>query len=399
MQGYEQRVENDAVALNRVRTEHIVLCWQMSLAPELRARLKQLDAAPDPAVLKGVNLALAQLQFDANSPMFDAPEIRPVKSLMAFAGVRALSLGPDDRTLVTNSGTDAPLSIWDLLTSDEQRLPQPKTDLCTRLLFSSDGKRLAALQSNTAHVPQAALQAPGVEAPRGSGTVLMWDYPELNCKEIWPVDRYSIFSMAWHSDERMIVVGMAGGFAAICDADTGRFLALTDGRGPNATSVGVSPDSKQLVVGYRDGMIRWYSLPAVDELLKSEKPLSLEKLDEAQEHSTFVDQIQFSRDSKFLVTCGFNAPVCVWDAATRKAVRRLAGRDPTISPDNKHLVTTGAGGTKLGRIFWDIETGKALARLVHGTGGTLPVFTSDGDFIITAGLQSYINVWHVKPYK
>jgi hypothetical protein len=401
MQGYERNAEPDPARLKRVRTEHVILCWQMDLIAELRRRLQELRGAPDAEVLKASRITVQRLQADVKAPAIEAPEIRPLKSLVAFAGVRALSLAPDNKTLVTNSGTDAPLSMWDLVTSDERWMPQPNGDLINELLFSADGKRLLGRQSNTAHPPQEALSGPGVPPPRASGTVLMWDMQDQECRELWPIDRYSIYSMVWHPDQRLFVVGMYGGTAVVADAGSGRHLAITDSRGPTVMGVGISPDGKQLVAGYDDGVIRWYRLPAADDLLKADKPLMLDKLDEAKQHEKFVDCLQFSTDGKFLVTGGRLPPVCVWEAEARKPLRRLEGRAPTVSPDGKHVLVTGGQGIKRANVLWNIETGKPVVRLVTSTAllDQQAAFSTDGDFVITAGMESYIHVWHVAPFK
>jgi hypothetical protein len=401
MQGYERNAEPDSARLKRVRTEHLILCWQMDLIAELRRRLEELRGAPDPEVLKASRMTVQRLQGDIKAPAIDAPEIRPLKTLVAFAGVRAMSLSPDNRTLVTNSGTDAPLSLWDLVSSDEQWIPQPTGDLISELSFSADGKRLLGMQSNTAHPPQEALPGPGVPPARASGTVLMWDMKDHECRELWPVDRYSIYSMAWHPDQRLLVVGMYGGTAVVVDADSGRHLAITDSRGPTVMGLGISPDGKELVAGYNDGAICWYKLPAADELLKADKPLMLEKRDEAKQHEKFVDRLQYSSNGKFLVSGGRLPPVCVWEARTRKPLRRLDGRRPTVSPDGKHVLVTGGQGVKRANVLWNIETGKPIVRLITSTAllDQEGLFSTDGDFVITAGMESYIHVWHVAPFK
>jgi len=402
MQEYERRAEADPVELKRVRSEHLVLCWQVNMFPEFRQLQQKLQGPPDAEVLKSARVSLQLLEGDGKASAIDAPEIRPQKSLVAFGGVVAIALSPDNRTLVTNSGTDWPMSIWDINKNGERHIPQPNGDQCTKFLFSADGKRLMGLQANTAHVPQAALAAPGVPSPQGSGTVLMWNMRDETFRALWPVDSYSIYSIAWHSDQRLIVVGMYGGFVVVCDADTGRHLALTDGRGPTAIEVAVSPDGKQLVVGYYDGVVRWYKLPSTDDLLNAAKPYTLEKLDEAKQHADSVDRVQFSSDGKFLITGAGLPPVCVWDAATRSPLRRLDGRSPTISPDGKYVMTNGgAMGYKRANVLWNIETGKPRVRLVAGTAllAQQSLFTTDGDFVITAGMESYISVWNVAPYK
>ena len=397
MDADERQVESDPANLTRVRTEHMVLCWQISLAQEFRARMKQLNGAPDASVLKDAYLSLPYLQRDADSPAFEAPEIRPLQTFVSFGGVKHIALAPDNRTLVTYLGNDVPLFIWDLVTGKSEPLPSPNRDMYGDLLFTSDGKRLAGLQANNAHVPRQPLLAPDGVAPSGSGTVQIWDFPNLERKELWPVDRYSIFSMAWHPDERMFVVGMGGGFAVVCDADTGRFLAMTDGRGPKASSVAISPDARQLVVGYQDGVTRWYNLPDADQMFQAKEALKLEKLDEAREHQKYLYWVRFSPDGKYLVASDLTSPMSVWDAATRKVIRRIEGDRPVISSDGKYLMTCGNG--KRRQVMWNLETGRPLVRLMTTGVGAVSTFSSDGDFVITAGVESYIHVWSIKPYK
>jgi WD40 repeat protein len=81
-----------------------------------------------------------------------------------------------------------------------------------------------------------------------------------------------------------------------------------------------------------------------------------------------------------------------------RAVHRLEGSLLAFSPDSKRLAT--AEGQKLLQqaAVWDVETGRALLRLVNADGviNRSVAFTADGAFVVMAGMDTSIRTWDVE---
>jgi WD40 repeat protein len=98
----------------------------------------------------------------------------------------------------------------------------------------------------------------------------------------------------------------------------------------------------------------------------------------------------FTADGKTLITASGDGLVRLWDTASAKERRRLAGHrygvlSLALSPDGKTLVSGGAGHA-VG--FWDLAGGRPV-RLVEGShGDVLAVAFSPGGQPLAAAFQN-----------
>src|SRR5947199_345591 len=91
---------------------------------------------------------------------------------------------------------------------------------------------------------------------------------------------------------------------------------------------------------------------------------------EVRAHRAEVWCLAFSPDGRLIATCGKDKAVKLWDAATGKEVRTLAGHTgevytPAFLPDGRSLATCGQDGTIR---VWDIDDGRELRKLTGHTG-------------------------------
>jgi WD40 repeat protein/tRNA A-37 threonylcarbamoyl transferase component Bud32 len=127
-------------------------------------------------------------------------------------------------------------------------------------------------------------------------------------------------------------------------------------------------------------------------------------------HSGWIEGLAYSPDGRWLASGGDDKLVKIWDAATGKLQRTLAGHSVAISslafhPEGKWLASAGGATTAAGpgevRI-WDLTEGRELLSLPGLQDKVFTVaFSPDGKFLATAegayGKPGAVKVWEVTP--
>lgn len=114
--------------------------------------------------------------------------------------------------------------------------------------------------------------------------------------------------------------------------------------------------------------------------------------------------VQFSPDEKLIISGGSDKLVKIWDVATGKELKRLAGHEDDVSsvsfsPNGQYALS--AGGRSWSKKdctlrLWDVVTGKEIRKF---TGHTEAIFSAafslDGKHIVSGGLDRTIRLWDV----
>jgi WD40 repeat protein len=118
-----------------------------------------------------------------------------------------------------------------------------------------------------------------------------------------------------------------------------------------------------------------------------------------KKHLKVVHMMCFSPDGRWLASSSRDdRSVWVWDFAARKAVHRLEGFGTAFSPDSRRLATSEGPRLLRQAAVWDVESGKALLRLVNSDSASMRrlVFTADGAFVVATGLDKALRTWDVR---
>jgi RNA polymerase sigma factor (sigma-70 family) len=196
--------------------------------------------------------------------------------------------------------------------------------------------------------------------------------------------------------KRLAIGGGSAGKAAIFFLldPVGRVMKLESGHDGTITAVAFSPDGKMLLTAGVDGTARLTDA-ATGKMLRT---LAVQK--------DAVFSAVFSPDGRLLVTAGGPHEIAaagnvagatkVWDAATGKQIRSLAGHEMTVSsaafsPDGRTVATSSFDKTVR---VWDVATGKELTEAKgHDFYVRQVAFSPDGKFLASAGFDETVRVW------
>jgi WD40 repeat protein/tetratricopeptide (TPR) repeat protein len=151
-------------------------------------------------------------------------------------------------------------------------------------------------------------------------------------------------------------------------------------------SVVFSPDSKTLASASDDNSIKLWDVDTGKQL----KTLN--------GHSSLVNSVVFSPDGKTLASASDDNSIKLWDVATDQQLKTLSGHSSWVnsvvfSPDGKTLASGGADNSIK---FWDVATDQQLKTLNgHSSWVNSVVFSPDGKTLASASDDKTIKLWDI----
>lgn len=369
-------------------------------------------------------------------------------------GISGAAFSPDG-TILATSGIDHTVRTYDARTGREIARLRGHTEAVLDLAFSPDGQYLAtgsfddsvriwnvkspvpvqflgahkSMVSVTAFSPdgRVALTAGDDETPRlwsvADGKLLA----ELKCHTVVAYDA------EFSPDGRYILTGSEDGNACLWDARTAQLIRMINA-GWNIKEARFSPDGRMIATAILERVSEdRYERPIRLWDTQTGKPLAtlVTRPDESifkiafspdgryllattifgfrvydlhtyQPHvdwaeSKWVQNGQFSPDSRRLVVGTSDNSAYVWDLETRTQVMALKGHLRMVdcvafSPDGRRIVTGSSEGNLR---LWNSDTGQSIAVLAgHGSGMMDSCqFSSDGAFVLSASWDRTARVW------
>jgi WD40 repeat protein len=189
-------------------------------------------------------------------------------------------------------------------------------------LFSSDGKRIVTVSTNTARVWDAQTGQPLTE----------------------PMKHDDDVDMAQFSPDGKRIVTVSTNTARVWDAQTGQPLTEPMKHISGVNSAQFSPDGKRIVTASWDRTARVWDA-------QTGQPLT-----EPMKHNLRVNSAQFSPDGKRIVTASWDHTARVWDAQTGQPLSEPLKHNDDVdlaqfSPDGKQIATASDDGPWR---VWDI---------------------------------------------
>jgi WD40 repeat protein len=215
---------------------------------------------------------------------------------------------------------------------------------------------------------------------------------ELNAQTeprlVLPVGHTSkINCVSFSPDGKRIVTASNDNTAKIWDVSSGKLLQSMEGHTDYVEDAQFSPDGERIVSAGRDNTVRIWDAR------------SGQLIHELSGYPDWVLNAKFSPDGEKIVTVSLQDGdnTYIWDATTRKILRKLTGRvlSASFSPDGRIIVTVSQDMTAR---FLDASTGECLQKLSLA-GGVGAGLSSDGNTIVTAGRDDTARIWDVKTGK
>lgn len=254
-------------------------------------------------------------------------------------------------------------------TSMPTRNPVFRTEL-SMILFSQDGKRIAARNTN--------------------GTVHIWNATYTPPRQEFVTDRIARDSdrlIAFSTDGSILVAAGAAGGITLVDIATGEVESLIQpAKNGSVISATSTADGHHVALGMSDGTIRlWHGGSDILQL---------------DAHSAAITALAFTKDGDRLVSGYDDGTVRIWDTTNRHVIRVLAQHQQAITAmelthDDIRIATAATDGSV---VIWDFQTGQVKATLAaHPRSRVRSLhFSRRDDYLVTTGEDATFRVWDAK---
>jgi WD40 repeat protein len=358
----------------------------------------------DPAVsmafaLKAIDRAWTPEAEDALRTSFSQSHLRAVlRGHTQAAGTVVFS--PDGRKVLTSSD-DHTARIWDAATGKNLWVLKGHKDGLTGAEFSPDGRRVV-----TASWDQ---------------TARIWDAATGKNLRVLRGHKDTVAAAKLSADGRWVVTASADGTARVWDSGTGAELARLPEQAGDLLQAAFSPDGTRVAVaGEKKTALLWswqttntpvrlrgqthdfsdieFSPDGSRIATAGDKTVQIwgtdgKPISKLTGHTDFVTNIDFSRDSRRLVSSSQDGTARVWEVANGTTVDEFRGHSDIVlhaafNPAGTQVATVAADGEAR---VWESAPVKTLLG-IHGW-VLAAEFSPDGRLVAGAGEDGTVRVW------
>jgi WD40 repeat protein/serine/threonine protein kinase len=217
--------------------------------------------APSPVAVSGDLRTLAQGLEDGSAKLWNTETLEARTLKASDRPVELVALSPDGRMLITG-GRGGKLQAWDLRSNTNSPLPIE----AMHVLFSPDGRTLAAFQR-----PFQAGLPPGMGARTQSSTpatnsILLWDFPTASLRTKMVMDTQLGFGAAFSPDSSLLATANFD-VIRLWNVVSGKLVGAFTGHKQSVWSVAFAPDGKTLASASDDSTLKLWNVATQQELL------------------------------------------------------------------------------------------------------------------------------------
>jgi WD40 repeat protein len=362
------------------------VAWSSShaSAPE-RGRVRSLGFSPDGALL-------AVAREDGTAELVDVRSRRSVATLAPEAEAGGVAGQPDEGFGWKAPGVDAEIVAL-AFSTDGRLLATGSNDHTARLWDTATGRETARLLHDDRVVSVAFHpQRPWLATGSRDGSARLWNLAD------------GALLQRIEGDEEMRAVLFSPDGKYLAGIDTGACVHLLE-LGPSPVpardwcwgSAGLglafSADSARLATasGDRAGVFDVSSGRRLFEATHLGR-----RQDGQPEHFSWIDQVAFSADGRWLASAGRDGTARVWDLASGQEATRLPHQAPVqalaFGSDGAQLLTGSSDGTAR---LWDLPSGRERLRAVHPGGSESVAFAPQGRLVASGGTDGSVELWRL----
>jgi WD40 repeat protein/serine/threonine protein kinase len=360
---------------------------------------------------------LATADWDRAVRVWDAATGQGVFTFRGHTGVvRGVAFSPDGR-LLASTGEDHTVKVWDATTGQEARSFPGDANGVNSVAFSPDGQWVATagalglrvrnlttgrvilpLPQDNHRVHSLTFSPDGAHlgGVTGRGALQVWETTSGRVVHHLEGEPRDCGSAAFSPDWGRLALA-DGSAVRVCDCTTGMGLATLRGNRPGGIyTVAFAPGGKRLaLVDDNDGPVELWDVATGQHLLT------------LGGHTSQVFSLAFSRDGRRLAAAAAKG-VTIWDTTTGETLLTLRGptrigravllecRGVAFGPDGERLATASEEGITV----WNATTGEELLTLDgHPRDVKSLAFSSDGQRLLSAGVDGTVKVWDATPLR
>ncbi len=195
--------------------------------------------------------------------------------------ISALAISPDSKTLVSTSGEDRTIRVWNLETGQLMQTIGENIGPVTEITFSPDGKYF-------------------VTGSIGDDRYIrFWDTATLKLLKTYSQQAY-IYGLGITPDGKQLVVAVKN-YVKVWDIATGKELWYKKGPSLDINAIAISPNGRLVATANKEGTIMLFDISS-GQLLRTLKA-----------QNGWVLSVAFSPDSRYLYSGGEDKTVKIWD--------------------------------------------------------------------------------------
>ncbi len=347
------------------------------------------------AIFDGEGTIAASISRDGTARLWLVASGTQLATLRGHTGdVVDAAFTPDGSSLVTAS-TDGTARVWQVplqgpvmeghqdwvisagFDPEGDRIVSAGADGTARVWNASTGEQIAVTSDDypLGFLNDVAVSGDGrFAAMVGDGWVSVWDLEDLGEPVVERWEGQASLSVAFDESGETVVTSGADGLVRLWRWQEEGPIRALPGTGL-ATFAAISPDGTQIASGDEDGVLVVFDAESGEVEWR------------IPAHRGPINDVEFDRTGRRMVTASGDFTARVWDAMSGDLVATLEGHDGRLSsaafsPDGAIVVTGATDGT-LG--LWEVAGGRNLALVrVHGDSINSVEFSPDGASILTA---------------